>query len=65
MIGYEIDSSPVRGSTTDKTSLVENFKNGCKNDMATIFGREILRRSSFLGNLKPSNKKLGLPRTPT
>jgi len=31
----------------------------------TFFGRGVLQRSSFLGDLKPSDKKLGLRRTPT
>jgi hypothetical protein len=34
-------------------------------NVATLFPRGVLRRSSFLGNLKASDKKLGLQRTPT
>lgn len=34
-------------------------------NMATLFDRGVLERSSFLGNLKPLDKKLGLRRTPT
>jgi hypothetical protein len=53
--------------TTTKTSSVESFKHGCKfgnvANMATFFARGVLRRSSFLGNLKLSDKKLGLQRT--
>ena len=35
-----------------------------KNDMATLLARGVLQRPRFLGNLKSSNKKLGLQRTP-
>jgi hypothetical protein len=28
--------------------------------MATLSARDVLPRSTFLGNIKPSNKKLGL-----
>ena len=45
-----------------RTSLLENFKHESKNDMdanmATLFVRGALRRSSFLGNLKPLNLNL-------
>ena len=55
--------------TTAKTSPVDDFKHGWQNDMATnmaiLFAKGGLWRSSFLGNLKPSDKKLGLWRTPT
>jgi hypothetical protein len=48
---------------------VENFAHGWKNDMAanvaTLFWRGVLQKSSFLGNLKASDKKLGLRRTLT
>jgi len=33
--------------------------------VATLFGRGVLRRSSFLGRLNLPDKKLGLQRTPT
>ena len=64
MIAYKVGSSPARVYTMAKTSQVENFNHGWKNDlainMATPFARGVLQRSSFLDNLKPSNKKLGL-----
>ena len=34
-------------------------------NMATLFGREVLQRSGFLGNLEALDMKLGLRRTPT
>ena len=53
-----------QGYTMTKTSLVKNFKNGRINDMATNmathFARGVLHRSSFLGNLKASDKILDL-----
>ena len=64
MIGYEMGSSPTRVYNMAKTSPVENFKHGWKNDtivnMATLFARGVLRGSSFKGNLKPLGKKLDL-----
>jgi hypothetical protein len=55
--------------TKVKSPPVENFAHGWKNDMAanvaTLFWRGVLRRSSFLGNLKASDKKLGHQRTLT
>jgi hypothetical protein len=43
---------------------MDNFMFGLKNDMvanmATRFARGVLRMSSFLGNLKPSDEKLNL-----
>ena len=52
-----------------RISPVENFKHERQNNMvvnmATLFARGILRRSSFLDNLKSSDKQLGLRRTPT
>ena len=55
--------------TATKTSLVENFKHEWKNDMdanmANLFFRGVLWRSSFLGNLKPLDNKLDLQETPT
>ena len=55
MVGYKIGSSPAMVYTTAKVSLVENFKHECKNgivaNMATLFAREVLRRSSSFGNL--------------
>jgi hypothetical protein len=68
MIGYRM-SQVARVHTMAKTSTMENFKHGCKNDiapnMATLYARGVLWRSSCLGNLKPLDKKLGLQRTPT
>ena len=62
-------SSPVGVYAMAKTFIVKNFKHGWKHDvdanMTTHFTREILRRSSFLGNLESSNMKLDLWRTPT
>jgi hypothetical protein len=50
-------SSLVGFYTTSNTFPMENFNHGWKNDMvanmATIFARGALQRSSFLGNLKP------------
>ena len=61
-------SSPAGVYTTVDTSPVENFNNGLKNgivaNMATFIGG-VLQRSSFLGNLKPLYKKLGMHITPT
>ena len=69
MIGYEMGSSPARVSTMAKTSLVENFKHERKDNMdinmATLFAREVLQRSCFLDNLKPSDKKPDLHKTPS
>ena len=68
MIGHKMGSFAIRVYTTVNTSPVENHDNGLRNDMvanmATLRGG-VLRRSSFLGNLKPSYKKLGLRRTTT
>ena len=70
MIGYEISSSLAGVYTIAKTSLVENFKHELKNDMIAnmttfFFAREVPRGLSFLGNFKPSDKKLDFQRTPT
>ena len=69
MIGYKIGSSPAGVYTMAKTSSMENFKNRWKIDvainMATLFARGVLQRSSFSYNLKPLDKKLDLSRTPT
>ena len=69
MIGSENGFFTSQGTLWPKTSPVENFKYGWKIDMvankATFFARGVLKRSSFLGNLKPSDKKLHLWRTPT
>jgi hypothetical protein len=66
MIGQEWDC-PVQVYSTVKNSPMENFAHRWKNDMATnmatLFWRGILQKSSFLGNLKALNKKLGLWRT--
>ena len=58
-----MDSSPIGVYTMTKTSLVENFKHEGKNNSFLRGGD--LWRSSFLGNLKPSDKKLGLRKSPT
>jgi hypothetical protein len=64
MIGYKMGSSSIRVYTMGKTSLVEHFKHGWKKDMATnmatLFARGVMQSPSFLGNLKPSYKKLDL-----
>ena len=69
MIGYEMGSSLAGVYTITKTFPVEIFRHEWKNDMdaivATLFARGLLWRSSFLGNLKPSHKKLDFQRTPT
>jgi hypothetical protein len=66
MIGQEWDSCLVEVYTTVKNPLVENFAYEWKNDMAanvaTLSWKGVLWRSSFLGNLKASDKKLGLQR---
>ena len=41
------------------------MKNGMAISVATYFWRGVFRRSSFLGNLKALDKKLGLRRTST
>ena len=55
MVGYKMGSSLARVYITVKTSQVENFKHGRKNDMvanmATLFVRGVLKRSSSLDNL--------------
>lgn len=69
MIGYKMDSSLAEVYTTVKSSLVETFKRRWKYDMAinmaTLFAKGVLWRSSVLDNLKPSDEKLDLKRTPT
>ena len=64
MIGNDMGLSVAGVYTTTKTFTMENFKHGWKNDMAanmaTPFARGVLWRSSFLGRLKPLNKKLDL-----
>ena len=68
LIGSKMNHSSVGVYTASKTFPVDNFKHGWKNDMVVIMGAHfangILHRSSFLGNLKPLDKKLGLHRTP-
>ena len=68
MIAYEIGSSTAMVYIRVKTRW-RNFKHGWQNDMdlnmATLSIRGVHMRSSFLGNLKPSDKKSGLHRTPT
>ena len=56
--------------TTAKTCPVENFKHRRKNDIVTNIATFVLlggvfQKSSFLGNLKPSDKKLDPRKTPT
>jgi len=67
MIGYQMGSSPVGVYTLAKTSSMKNSKHERNNDMdvnmATVFVRGVLWRSSFLVNLKPLNLKLDLWRT--
>ena len=69
MIGYQMGSSPVGVCTMAKTSSMKNFKHERNNDMdvnmATLFAKGVLRRLSFLGNLKPLDKKLDLWGTQT
>ena len=61
-IGYKMGSLLVGVYTMAKISLVENFERGWKNDMANQHGNILLGElsggSSFLGNFKPSYKKL-------
>ena len=65
LIGQEWYCCRVVVYTMAKKPLVENFVHGCKDDMATLWWRGVLCRSSFLGNLKTLDKKLGLWITPT
>ena len=66
MIGWEWSSCLVEVYTTVKSQLVENFTHRWKNEMAANMailiwrGIQIFQRSSFLENLKASNKKLNL-----
>ena len=64
IIDYEMGSSLAKVYTTSKTSPIENFEHEWKYDMATnmatLFARGVLRMSSFLGNLKPLDKKLDI-----
>lgn len=63
MTGYKTGSSPAKVYTTAKTSPVENFKYGWRNDMvvnmATIlFVKGVFSQSYSLSYLKPSTKYL-------
>ena len=64
MTSYKMFVPKDEAYTTAMTSPVENFKHGWKYDMgvnlATLFTKGILWRSSFLGNFKPLDKKLSL-----
>ena len=70
MIGYKMSSykKNVGVYSAIKTFLDENVKYGWTNDlvanMTTFFVRGVFWRMSFLGNLKPLDKKLDLWRTP-
>ena len=64
LIGYKKASSPSRVYTTTKTSLVESSQTWMKNQQHFLLGN-LPGGWSFLGNLKPLDKKLGLWRTPT
>jgi hypothetical protein len=59
MIAYEMSFSH-----NGHASPMKDFKHGWKNDICInttpLFVRGFLSRSSFLGSLKPSGKKLGL-----
>jgi hypothetical protein len=69
MIGQEWKSCLVEVYTTVKSPLMENLVHGWKNELATnmaaLFWRGVLRRLSFLDNLKALDKKLDLLRTLT
>ena len=69
MIGYETSSSPSMVYIVTKTSPVKNFKHVRQNDMHANMATILLPREplevKFLGNLKPSDKKLDMQRTPT
>ena len=69
LIGQEQHSCPVVIYSAPKSPLVENIVHGWKKmtwmpTWRTLFRRGVLWRSSFLGNLKASDKKLDLRRTP-
>ena len=64
MICYEMGSPSVGVYTMAKDFSVWMEINMVANMVTRFFARGVLWRSSFLGNLKPSNKKLGLQRTP-
>ena len=69
MIGYKIGF--FNGHDLHYNQNISNGEHQAwmKNDMvaniATLLARGVLRRSGFLGNLKSSDNKLGLRRTPT
>ena len=54
---------PAKVYTTTKTLMVENFKHGCQHNNIFFATMGALQRSSFGGNLKPSDKKLDLQKT--
>ena len=63
MIGYEMGSSPTGVyNTTVNTSLLENFRNGLKNDMvaniATFLGGEYSRGQVFWATSNPRTRNL-------
>ena len=69
-IGWKWHSCLVVVCTMAKSPLVESFVHGWKKWHGCQRGDIFLKggglwKSSFLGNLKASNKKLGLRRTPT
>jgi hypothetical protein len=57
MIDYIMGPSSAGVYTMSKTFMVENSKDGWKNDMdanmVMNFARGVFQRSSLLGNLKP------------
>ena len=61
MIGYKMGFSLTMFTLQPRYE----WKNYMVVNMATIFARRVLWRSSFLGNLKPLDHKFGLWRTPT
>jgi len=65
LIGWQWHSCVVVVYTTTKNPLVKNFIHGWEIDMATdvatLFWRGTLQRSSFFSNLKPLDKKLTWP----
>ena len=67
-IGYEIGSSLAGVYTTSKTFSREpqawTKNNNMIGNMAMLFAWGTFRWSSFLDNLKPLDKKLGIWRTP-
>ena len=64
MIDYGMGSLPAGVYIMTMTFSVHNFEHEWKNDVVvntvTLFVRGVLWMSSFLGHLKPLNKKLNL-----